>query len=239
MVHTLNQEGRVLLTSAIFPILVFYLEAPGKHILIDTGAPNPLLLSQVLRQAGVLPSAIDTVILTHLHFDHCANTALFPTARFILQRQEWEFARQPDPSQRDIYLPELIAEVERRDLRLVDGDFQVADGVSVHLVPGHTPGQQAVSISTVDGPYVVAGDLFGTFSNINPAIHKLTDLTGKNIPTPARPEQDFYPPFILIDLGDWHASAERLLTIAGSRERIIPSHEPSLAGQVLPAKPTD
>lgn len=234
MVHTLDQEDRVLLTPAVFPILFFWLEADGRRILIDTGAPNPTLLSNVLRQAGVLPREIDTVILTHLHFDHCANTALFPTARFILQRREWEFAKHPDPSQRDIYVPELIAEVRQRDLLLVDGDFEVTDGVSVHLVPGHTPGQQAVSVSTIDGPYVVAGDLFGTFSNINPAIHKLTDLTGKSIPIPLLPGQDFYPPGILIDLNDFQASAQKLLTIAGSRERIIPSHEPSLSGQLFP-----
>jgi glyoxylase-like metal-dependent hydrolase (beta-lactamase superfamily II) len=233
----LNQENRVSLTPAIFPILVFYLETDGSRILIDTGAPNPTLLNNVLRQAGVMPREIDTVILTHLHFDHCANAALFPTARFILQHREWEFAQHPDPSQRDIYMPELIAEVEQRDLLLVDDNFQVAHGVSVHLVPGHTPGQQAVSVSTVDGTYVVAGDLFNTFSNINPAIHKLIDLTGKSIPIPILAGQDFYPPSILIDLNDWHASVHKLLAIAGSRERIIPSHEPSVSGRFFPAEP--
>lgn len=234
MVHTLDQENQVLLTPAVFPILVFYLKGDGRRILIDTGAPNPTLLGNVLRQAGVLPSEIDTVILTHLHFDHCANTALFPTARLILQRREWEFAQDPDPSQRDIYVPELIAEVEQGDLQLVDGDFQVADGVSAYLVPGHTPGQQAVAVCTVDGLYVVAGDLFGTFSNINPAIYKLIDLTGKGISIPILPGQDFYPPGILIDPNHWHESAHKVLTIAGSRERIIPSHEPILSGQLLP-----
>ena len=122
MVRTLNQENQVLLTPAVFPILVFYLKADGSRILIDTGAPNPALLSNVLRQAGIGPREIDTVILTHLHFDHCANSELFPRARFFLQRREWDFAQHPDPSQRDIYLPELMAEVQQRDLLLVDGD---------------------------------------------------------------------------------------------------------------------
>jgi glyoxylase-like metal-dependent hydrolase (beta-lactamase superfamily II) len=85
----------------------------------------------------------------------------------------------------------------------------------------------------------VAGDLFGTFSNINPAIHKLTDLTGKTIIPPILPGQDLYPPGILIDLNDWQASARKLLAIAGSRERIIPSHEPVLCGQIFPAQPSD
>ena len=162
---------------------------------------------------------------------------MFPRARFFLQRREWDFAQHPDPSQRDIYLPELMAEVQQRDLLLVDGDLQLTDGVSVHLVPGHTPGQQAVSVSTKDGLYLVAGDLFGTFSNINPAIHKLTDLTGKTIIPPILPGQDLYPPGILIDLNDWQASARKLLAIAGSRERIIPSHEPVLCGQFFQLSP--
>lgn len=127
MVRTLNQENQVLLTPAVFPILVFYLKADGSRILIDTGAPNPALLSNVLRQAGIGPREIDTVILTHLHFDHCANSELFPRARFFLQRREWDFAQHPDPSQRDIYLPELMAEVQQRDLLLVDGDLQLTD----------------------------------------------------------------------------------------------------------------
>ena len=86
MVRTLNQENQVLLTPAVFPILVFYLKADGSRILIDTGAPNPALLSNVLRQAGIGPREIDTIILTHLHFDHCANSELFPRALFSQRR---------------------------------------------------------------------------------------------------------------------------------------------------------
>ena len=234
LVHTLDHEKRWLLEPAVFPILVFCLETEQRRILIDTGAPNPALLSNVLRQAGILPGEIDTIILTHLHFDHCANTALFPSARFVLQQQEWESARDPVESQRDLYVPELITEVGQRDLVLVEGDCEVADSIAVHLVPGHTPGQQAVSVSTVDGTYVVAGDLFGTFFNIHPAVHQLIDLTGKRIPVPVLPGEEFHPPDIRTDLPDCLTSANKLLTIAGSRERIIPSHEPALSGKIYP-----
>ncbi len=233
-VHTLDKERRELWEPAVFPILIFYLHAGQQRILIDTGAPNPALLSNVLRQAGIVPSEIETVILTHLHFDHCANTALFPRARFILQQKEWECAHQPVLSQRDIYAPELIAEVGQRDLILVDGDFEVSAGVAVHLVPGHTPGQQAVSVATVEGTYIVAGDLFGTFFNIQPFVHGLIDLTGKRIDVPILPGQEFYPPDIHTDLHACQVSAAKLLTIAGCRERIIPSHEPALSGKFFP-----
>lgn len=219
---------------AVFPILVFCIEEGKRRILVDTGAPNPALLNNALAQAGIVPADIDTVILTHLHFDHCANTELFPTARFILQQREWEFAHHPAASQREIYVPELIDTVGERNLVLVEGYYEAADGVAVHLVPGHTEGQQAVSVSTVEGTYVLAGDLFGTFFNINPAKCELSDLMGRSIPIPVLPDQAFYPPDIHTDLNDFKTSASKLLTISGSRERIIPSHDPSLGGKVFP-----
>ena len=234
LVDTLGQDGLPLMVPAVFPILVFCLEEGKRRILIDTGAPDPALLRHALTQAGVQPSDIDTVILTHLHFDHCANTELFPTARFILQRKEWEFAHHPIISQREIYVPMLIDMLSERDLVLVEDDYEVAEGVAVHLVPGHTAGQQAVSVSTAEGTYVLAGDLLNTFFSINPAVHELFDLTGKRISIPILPELDFYPPDIHTDLNDFYESANKLLTISGSRDRIIPSHDPSLSGKVFP-----
>lgn len=233
-VHTFGKDDQPLVIPAIFPILVFCLKVGRRRILIDTGAPNSALLSNSLKQAGVLPADIDTIILTHLHFDHCANTDLFPTARFILQQKEWEFAHHPAASQREIYVPELINMIGERDLVLVEDYYEVADGVAVHLVPGHTSGQQAVSISTVDGTYVLAGDLFSSFFNIDPATYELIDLMGKRIPMPILPEHDFYPPDIHTDLNDFYKSANKLLTISGSRDRIVPSHDPSLPGKVFP-----
>lgn len=235
LIQTVDQDELPMLMSAVFPILVFCLEEGGRRILIDTGAPDPALLSHALARIGVQPADIDTVILTHLHFDHCANTELFPTARFIVQQKEWEFARHPIKSQRDIYVPELIDMVGERDLVLVDDYYEAAEGVAVHLVPGHTAGQQAVSVSTVAGTYILAGDLFGSFFSINPAAHEFFDLTGKRIPIQILPGQKFYPPDIRSDLNEFYKSADKLLTIAGSRDRIIPSHDPCLPGKVYPS----
>lgn len=237
LVHTLGQRGQPIMIPAVFPILVFCIEEGKRWILVDTGAPNQALLNNALTQVGIEPADIDTVILTHLHFDHCANTELFPSARFILQRREWEFAHHPAASQREIYVPELIDMVGERNLVLVEDYYEVADGIAVHLVPGHTEGQQAVSVSTVEGTYVLAGDLFGSFFNINPAMYELSDLMGRSIPIPILPNQDFYPPDIHTDLNDFNTSANKLLTISGSRERIIPSHDPSLSGKVFPPSP--
>jgi glyoxylase-like metal-dependent hydrolase (beta-lactamase superfamily II) len=234
LIQTVGQDELPRLMPAVFPILIFCLETDGLWILVDTGAPDPASLKHALARVGAQPADIDTVILTHLHFDHCANTELFPAARLIVQKKEWEFAHHPIESQRDIYVPQLIDMVGERNLVLVDDNYEAAEGVAVHLVPGHTAGQQAVSVSTVEGTYVLAGDLFSSFFGIDPAVHELIDLTGKRIPIQVSPGQNFYPPDIRSDLNEFYKSADKLLTISGSRDRIIPSHDPSLPGKVFP-----
>jgi glyoxylase-like metal-dependent hydrolase (beta-lactamase superfamily II) len=48
--------------------------------------------SEGLRNLGVEPEDIDTVIITHLHYDHAGNLNLFPNAQFVLQDEEMRFA---------------------------------------------------------------------------------------------------------------------------------------------------
>ena len=70
-----------------FPVLTFLIEGNGHKIMVDTGCGNPAMGSMkrcfhgpseqlpdqvpdaALRKLGVDPSEIDTVILTHLHWD--------------------------------------------------------------------------------------------------------------------------------------------------------------------------
>jgi glyoxylase-like metal-dependent hydrolase (beta-lactamase superfamily II) len=49
--------------------------------LVDTGGPSRRpLLEATLDAVGVDPAAVEDVLLTHLHFDHCDNLDLFPGA---------------------------------------------------------------------------------------------------------------------------------------------------------------
>lgn len=100
-----------------FPILIFLLQGNGRNILVDTGGGDPLCedmqLSehaqtirlpderpdQALAKLGVKTEDIDTVILTHLHWDHCYNNHLFPQAEFFVQRKEIMAAVDPLPTQ--------------------------------------------------------------------------------------------------------------------------------------------
>lgn len=223
-----------MITPCVGPALVFYLEGGPQKILVDTGVGGPEGVIRALDGIGIKPEDIDIVILTHLHFDHADNVGLFPQARFILQKKEWEYARSPLPIQRSLYNPQTIAVLEHLDLVLVGDCYVVEDGIEVILVPGHTKGQQAVVVNTSKGKYVLAGDLLYTWINIYPGIAEFTDLMGNKIACTPQPDHAFYPPGIHTDLSEWYDSAWRVLSIAGSRKRLVPGHEPQLVGKIIP-----
>lgn len=240
-------------TTPLFaPVFAFYLEGGPKKILVDTGVleagpdgtfhgfpledAGPQGMVKALAGIGLKPEDIDIVIITHMHFDHAANIGLFPKAQFILQKKEWEYTKAPLPIQRGVYLTELLAELESYDLVLADDGYEVADGVKVLCVPGHTKGQQATVVNTSDGTYVLSGDLMYTQVNIYPEITDFIDAKGNKITCTPQVGHAFYPPGIHTDLSEWYNSVWRLLAVAGSRSHILPGHDPALMGKVFPEK---
>jgi glyoxylase-like metal-dependent hydrolase (beta-lactamase superfamily II) len=98
--------------------------------------------------AGVRPEEIDVLILTHLHGDHASSLHLFPRARVLVQRDELRYAVAPLAPHRWAYesYPPLGLAADR--FEVLDGDAEIAEGVSVHLTPGHPPGLQGVAVRT-------------------------------------------------------------------------------------------
>lgn len=136
----------------------------------------------VLAKTGFRPEQVDTLILTHLHFDHAGNFAAFPNARLIVQRREYErwlevIASVPDLSlgkqhwalsSMDVEVIGLFQQaVKDGRVTLLDGDAEVAPGVFCRLAADtHTFGSQWVEVSTQQGPYVIAGDCVYWYANI-------------------------------------------------------------------------
>lgn len=236
----------------VAPVLAFYLEGGPKKILVDTGVCEPGIdgtfhgfplinggaqgMIKALGEISLKPEDIDIVIITHMHFDHAANIGLFPNAQFILQKKEWEYTKAPLPLQKGVYLTELLTELEGYDLILAEDGYEVADGVKVLCVPGHTKGQQATVVNTSDGTYVLSGDLMYTQVNLHPEITEFIDAGGNKVVCTPQIGHAFYPPGIHTDLSDWYNSAWRLLAVAGSRSHILPGHDPSMVGKVFPEK---
>ncbi|MDH4554020.1 MBL fold metallo-hydrolase [Pseudomonas sp. BN417] len=134
-----------------------------RHVLLDS-----------LAEAGLSDADIDVVLLTHLHFDHAGGLLapweegqpprlLFPRARFVTGRRQWQRARQPHARDRASYIPELLDLLEGSGrLELIDdggGSESLGDGWRFHWSDGHTPGQLLPEVDMPDGPVLFSGDL--------------------------------------------------------------------------------
>lgn len=132
-----------------------------------------LLLARLAEQ-GLSDADIDVVVLTHLHFDHAGGLLaaweegqparlLFPNARFVTGRRQWQRARQPHARDRASYIPELLDLLEASGrLELVDDGQQsttLGAGWRLHWSEGHTPGQMLPEVDMPGGPVVYPGDL--------------------------------------------------------------------------------
>lgn len=89
-------------------------------------------------------------------FDHFEYAGKFENAKFVVQKDELDYARNPHPFLQYFYLPiqELLNEVE---FYIVEGDKEIAKEVKVFLTPGHSPGSQSVAIETEKGIAVITG----------------------------------------------------------------------------------
>ena len=146
---------------------VWYIDGAKETILVDAGADIDYFINvkgvqareiqtidDGLGRLGVTPEDIDLVILTQLHFDHVAQARKFPKARFLIQRDELESARNPHPYLVLAYPRQFF---DGLNFEVIDGDTQVCDGVSVVKTPGHTPGGQSVCVETNQGVAVIPG----------------------------------------------------------------------------------
>lgn len=151
------------------PVRPLLVRTDGGNILVDTGlgdVPEKLQkyypvrrdsnIRDSLAAEGLTPGDISMVINTHLHFDHAGNNRLFPKADIIVQKRELDFARDPPRFLRGGYIKEMF---ETPNIRPIDGELEVAEGIRVILTPGHTAGHQSVLIDAPQKRYVYTGDV--------------------------------------------------------------------------------
>jgi glyoxylase-like metal-dependent hydrolase (beta-lactamase superfamily II) len=138
------------------------------------GIDHDRSIGDALREIGVEPASIDTVVMTHMHFDHSGGTTrrtasgalepVFPRAKHVVQRLEWEDATHPHERNRASYIGENIGPLSDAGLlQLVDGETELAPGVRVIPTPGHTRGHQSVLVGPEGGPKALfLGDVVPT-----------------------------------------------------------------------------
>ena len=183
----IQPDARNMLTVGTNSLLV----RDGKRtVLIETGIgpklsekrqsfyKNQARLMKSFEEAGVTPDEIDIVINTHLHFDHCGwNThyrdgkavATFPRARYFVQKGELEHAHEQHERDRVSYLTDNYDPlVESGQMTLLEGDAEIAPGISVRVFPGHTRDLQVVVVRSGGTAVCYASDLIPTTHHLDP-----------------------------------------------------------------------
>lgn len=245
---TANLDANLVLDV---PYLGFLLQRGKKNILVDTGISDSFIingkawggypaqagrayLEKSLADARVDPLDIDTILFTHLHNDHAANTTMFKKARLIFQKDEWRDLLDPLPVMniRRDYDPTLIGELKTMDCLKVDGEFEVTDGIRIYKTPGHTAGSMSIAVQTKKGVQVIVGDHFHLYCMAFSKQDEIMDMNGKK--HKITPAPDVYGPFIpstlIYNYYAYYDSSYKIKAILGnySPEFIIPGHEPSL-----------
>ncbi|MEM7020136.1 MAG: N-acyl homoserine lactonase family protein, partial [Pseudomonadota bacterium] len=154
---------------------VWVIRNENRTIVVDTGFGHAeaekrersvlCLPKEALARIGVNASQVEDVVITHMHYDHAGTLGDFPQARFHIQETEMQFVTGKwmlDDEERFAYSADHVAELVHKlfEKRVVfhAEDGELAPGVTVHRVAGHTMGMQAVRVRTKRGMLLLASD---------------------------------------------------------------------------------
>lgn len=182
-------------------------EAMGRHRNRHVARP----VGEGLKAIGIDPASVGNVIVTHLHYDHAGNYELFPRARYHLQDCEMAYATGRCMCHDHLRFPfeveDVIAMVRKvfaGRVEFHDGERELAPGISVHHIGGHSKGLQSVRVKTRRGHVMLASDASHLYAHFERGqIFPITYNVG--------------------DVLDGYATLKRL---ASSPRHVIPGHDP-------------
>ena len=200
---------------------VWVLESGDARILIDTGYDKkeadrrgrPILRdpAEAIGALGIAAETVDTVVITHLHYDHAGGLDRYPNATFHLNPAEMAFATGPCMCDDTLRMPftadhvcEMVQHLYAGRLIYNASESEIAPGVTLHLVGGHSQGLQVVRVMTASGPLCLASDAAHYYENFEKGL--------------------LFP--IVVDPHDMTAGFKKIVDLGGDASRVIPGHDP-------------
>ncbi|MFT4509298.1 N-acyl homoserine lactonase family protein [Caballeronia sp. 15711] len=175
-----------------------------------------------LAQLGVDAAQVEDIIVTHLHYDHVGTFAQFPRARFHLQDAEMDYAtgrymrhKRFNHGYEVDDVVGVVRLVYKDRVSFHAGDAELAPGLSVHHIGGHTAGLQCVRVFTRRGWVVIASDASHYYEHFE---------TGRSYPT-------------VFHVGQTLEGYDTLQRLADSPRHIVPGHDPLVMKRYPPASP--
>ena len=228
----------------LHPVFNAYLvETGGRRLLIDAGGgvhmgPNAGKMLGNLAEAGIAPSDVDAIILTHCHPDHVLGivdegwNAIFPNAELVVPELDEQFWLRSDPSKIENEYQRLEARRAQKAAapysgrtRTISGG-EVAPGVTMVPLPGHTPGHSGYMVGGGGKKLFLWGDIvhFPTFQSARPDASLLFDV---DMPLARETRKQTFERVIAdgLEVGGGHLLAPGFARVerAGTVYRIVPS----------------
>ena len=188
----------------------------------ERGVLPDLSPSEAVSLVGVDASAVEDVIITHLHYDHAGGQSHFPNATFHLQDGEMAYAtgrcmcfeaiRRPFDVE---HVTDMVRHVYGGRVQFHDGDAELAPGVTLHRIGGHSAGLMCVRVWTQRGWVVLASDCAHFYMNI----------------------RERTPFIICFNLGEMMNGFNTIEMLADSPDHIVPGHDPLVMQYYRPPSP--